>query len=65
MYLSFILFHFSMFLAFENVVYFLSAFGLYFWINHYVIPIEQDYLKEAFGDEYERYLMAVKKWFLF
>ena len=65
MYLSFILFHFSMFLAFENVVYFLSAFGLYSWINHYVIPIEQDYLKETFGDEYERYLLAVNKWFLF
>ena len=65
MYLAFVLFHFSMFLAFENVVYFLSTFGLYFWINHYVIPIEQDYLKETFGDEYERYLLAVKKWMFF
>ncbi|MDC0057935.1 isoprenylcysteine carboxylmethyltransferase family protein [Pelagibacteraceae bacterium] len=65
MYLSFILFHFSMFLTFENVVNFLSAFGLYFWINHYVIPFEQDYLKETFGDEYERYLLAVKKWMFF
>ena len=65
MYLAFISFHFSMLLVFENVAYFLSAFGLFFWINHYVIPIEQSYLQEKFGDEYERYLQAVKKWMFF
>ena len=37
MYLAFISFHFSMFLTFENVAYFLSTFGLFFWINHYVV----------------------------
>ena len=65
MYLAFISFHFSMFLTFENVAYFLSAFGLFFWINNYVIPIEQSFLQEKFGDEYERYLKAVKKWMFF
>ena len=48
-----------------NVAYFLSAFGLFFWINNYVIPIEQSFLREKFGDEYERYLKAVKKWMFF
>ena len=65
MYLAFIYFHFSMFLTFENVAYLLSAFGLFFWINNYVIPIEQSFLQEKFGDEYERYLKAVKKWMFF
>ncbi len=65
MYLAFISFHFSMFLTFENVAYFLSSFGLFFWINNYVIPIEQSFLQEKFGDEYERYVKAVKKWMFF
>ena len=65
MYLAFITFHFSMFLTFENVAYFLSAIGLFFWINNYVIPVEQSYLQEKFGDEYERYLHAVNKWMFF
>jgi protein-S-isoprenylcysteine O-methyltransferase Ste14 len=47
------------------VAYFLSAFGLFVWINNYVIPIEQNFLKEKFGEEYERYLKAVKKWLFF
>ena len=65
MYLAFVSFHFSMFLTFENVAYFLSAFGLFFWINNFVIPVEQIFLREKFGDEYERYLHAVKKWMFF
>ena len=62
MYLAFISFQFSMFLTFENVANLLSAIGLFIWINHYVIPIEENYLQEKFGDEYDRYLQAVKKW---
>ena len=62
MYLAFISFQFSMFLTFENVANLLSAIGLFIWINHYVIPIEENYLQEKFGDEYDRYLHAVKKW---
>ena len=62
MYLAFISFQFSMFLTFENVANLLSAIGLFIWINHYVIPIEENYLREKFGDEYDRYLQAVKKW---
>ncbi len=65
MYLAFISFHFSMFLTFENVVNLLSAIGLFIWINQYIIPIEENYLQEKFGDEYDRYLQAVKKWMFF
>jgi len=65
MYLAFISFHFSMFLTFENVANLLSAIGLFIWINQYVIPIEENYLQEKFGDEYDRYLQAVKKWMFF
>ena len=54
-----------MFLTFENVAYFLSSFGLFFWINSFVIPKEEKYLIETFGDEYDRYLDAVKKWMFF
>ena len=65
MYLAFILFHLSMFLTFENVAYFLSAIGLFVWINTYIIPVEENFLKEKFEDEYSRYLEAVKKWLFF
>jgi len=65
MYLAFVLFHLSMFLTFENVAYFLSAIGLFVWINTYVIPIEEIFLKEKFGDNYSRYLDAVKRWLFF
>ena len=65
MYLAFISFHISMFLTFENVANLLSAVGLFIWTNHYVIPIEENYLQEKFGDEYDRYLLAVKKWMFF
>jgi len=65
MYMAFILFHFSMFLTFENVAYFLSAFGLFIWINNFVIPKEERYLIETFGEEYDRYIVAVKKWMFF
>ena len=65
MYLAFILFHFSMFLTFENVAYFLSVIGLFVWINTHVIPVEENFLKEKFGDDYSRYLEAVKKWLFF
>ena len=65
MYMAFILFHLSMFLIFENVAYFLSSLGLFFWINNFVIPKEEKYLIETFGDEYDRYLIAVKKWMFF
>ena len=65
MYMAFILFHLSMFLIFENVAYFLSSIGLFLWINNSVIPKEEKYLIETFGDEYDRYLTAVKKWMFF
>ena len=65
MYLAFILFHFNMFLTFENVGYFLSSLGLFFWINSYVIPLEEKYLEEKFKEDYQRYLKAVKKWMFF
>ena len=65
MYMAFILFQFSMFLIFENVAYFLSSIGLFLWINSSVIPKEEKYLIETFGDEYDRYLTAVKKWMFF
>ena len=65
MYLAFVLFHLSMFLTFENVAYFLSAIGLFVWINTYIIPVEENFLKEKFGDNYNRYLDAVKRWLFF
>ena len=65
MYLAFILFHLSMFLTFENVGYFLSAICLFYWIDNYVITEEEKFLEEKFGDEYTRYLQAVKKWIFF
>ena len=65
MYLAFISFHFCMFLTFENVAYFLSGSGLFIWISNYVIPVEEKFLIENFGDEYERYIKSVKKWLFF
>ena len=64
-YIAFVLFHLSMFLTFENVLYFLSSLGLFFWINNFVIPAEEIYLKNKFGDEFDRYTLAVKRWLFF
>ena len=64
-YLAFVLFNFSMFLVFENVMYLLSSLGLFIWINNYVIKSEEEYLKNKFGDEFVRYCGAVKRWLIF
>jgi len=64
-YLALVLFQFSMFLVFENVMYILSSLGLFIWLNNYVIKEEENYLKNKFGDEFDRYCGAVKKWLIF
>ena len=64
-YVSFVLFHFSMFLVFENVMYFLTSIFLAFWIHNHVIKLEEDYLLEIFSDEYKRYREAVSRWIFF
>ena len=65
MYLSFVMFHLSMFLVFENVMYLVSAVGLSFWLNNFVIKLEEEFLLKKFPDEYRRYMEAVKKWLFF
>ena len=64
-YLALVLFQFSMFLVFENVMYILSSLGLFIWLNNYVIKAEEDYLKNKFRDEFDRYCGAVKRWLIF
>ena len=64
-YLSFVIFNLSMFLIFENVMYFLSAVGLAIWLHNYVIKLEEDFLLMKFPDEYDRYMKAVKRWIFF
>ena len=61
-YLAIVMFFFSMFLVFENVMYFLSAFGLAIWLHNYVIKSEENFLLNKFPDEYDRYMKAVKRW---
>ena len=39
--------------------------GLFFWINSFVIPAEEEYLKNKFGDEFDRYSLSVKRWLFF
>ena len=64
-YVSFVLFHFSMFLTFENITYFLTSISLGIWIHHYVIRFEEEYLLKEFSDEYRRYKDSVKRWIYF
>ena len=64
-YLSFVIFHLSMFFIFENVMYFLSAIGLAIWLHNYVIKEEENFLSEQFSDEYENYKRTVKRWIFF
>jgi len=64
-YLSFIVFHLSMFLVFENVMYFLSSIGLSIWLHNYVIKLEEEYLHQKFDDEYKGYCNSVKRWIFF
>ena len=64
-YISFVLFHLSMFFVFENVAYFLSSIGLFIWIDKIVIKKEEIFLNKKFGDEYIRYCNAVKRWLFF
>ena len=64
-YLSFVFFHLSMFLVFENVMYFLSSIGQAIWIHNYVIKFEEEYLLGKFTDEYQRYMNTVSRWLFF
>tara|TARA_Y100000996_G_C22426297_1_gene603644 strand:+ start:349 stop:807 length:459 start_codon:yes stop_codon:yes gene_type:complete len=64
-YLSFVLFHFGMFLTFENIMYFLCSLGLFFWLNNFVIIEEEKFLANKFKDEFYRYCKSVKKWIFF
>lgn len=64
-YLSFILFYFSMFLIFENIAYLLTAFGIAFWIHNYVIKPEENYLLKKFSDDYKNYMRSVSRWIFF
>jgi protein-S-isoprenylcysteine O-methyltransferase Ste14 len=64
-YIAFILFHFSMFLTFENVMYFLTSIGLAIWIHNFVIKDEEEYLIKEFSEEYKRYINSVKRWIFF
>ena len=64
-YLSFVLFFLSMFLVFENVMYFLSSLGLGIWLHHWVVKVEEDSLQAQLNDEYIRYKNAVKRWLFF
>ena len=64
-YVSFVMFHFNMFLVFENVMYFLSFIGLSIWIHNYVIKEEEKFLLNQFPEEYQRYKYAVKRWLFF
>ena len=61
-YFSFISFHLSMFLVFENVMYFISSIGLALWLHHWVIKAEENYLQSKFNSEYEQYKNSVKRW---
>ena len=64
-YLAFVMFLLSMFLVFENVMYFLSAVGLAVWLHNYVIKSEENFLLNKFPDEYDQYMKAVKRWIFF
>ena len=64
-YLSLVLFHLSMFLVFENVMYLLSAVGQTIWIHNYIIKFEEEYLLGKFTEEYQQYMNAVSRWLFF
>ena len=64
-YLAIVMFFLSMFLIFENVMYFLSAVGLAIWLHNYVIKLEENFLLNKFPDEYDRYMKLVKRWIIF
>ena len=64
-YLALVVFHLSMFLIFENVMYFLSFIGLFIWLHNYVIKAEEEFLLQKFTEEYQRYMQAVKRWIFF
>ena len=61
-YLAIVMFFLSMFLVFENIMYFLSTVGLAIWFHNYVIKSEENFLLNKFPDEYDRYMKAVKRW---
>ena len=64
-YLSFVMFHVSMFLVFDNVMYFLSAVGLAIWLHNYVIRLEENFLLDKFPEEYGQYMTGVERWLFF
>ena len=64
-YISFVGFQMSMFLIFGNMLYFISSISLFFWIHFMVIPREEEYLKEKFQEQYERYAVNVPRWIIY
>ena len=64
-YLAFVGFNLSMFLVFENVMYFISSIGLSIWLHHWVIKVEEEYLLDKFSDEFTHYKSSVKRWLFF
>ena len=64
-YLAIVMFFLSMFLVFENVMYFLSATGLAVWLHNYVIKSEENFLLNKFPDEYDWYIKGVNRWIFF
>ena len=64
-YLAFVGFNLSMFLVFENVMYFISSIGLSLWLHHWVIKVEEEYLLDKFSDEFTHYKSSVKRWLFF
>ena len=64
-YLSFVGFQIGMFLLFENIVYFISSMCLFYWLHRYAILPEEEYLKQKFGKQYERYQSNVPRWLLY
>ena len=64
-YLFFIFFHLSMFLLFENVMYFLSSVGQAIWLHNWVVLKEEEYLESKMQSEYIRYKDSVRRWMFF
>ncbi|PPR46594.1 MAG: hypothetical protein CFH19_01122 [Alphaproteobacteria bacterium MarineAlpha5_Bin9] len=64
-YLAFIFFHLSMFLLFENVMYFLSSVGQAIWLHNWVVLKEEEYLESKMQSEYIRYKDSVRRWMFF
>lgn len=62
MYVGFVTLLFAGAVVFGSLPFLIAAGAMFLYLNHYVIPREERYMSDAFGENYLRYCSKVRRW---